>query len=88
MMEEGASGGNPEKPAAADGGSGSVGAGAAAAADPKAALTEDVNGSGAELWKEDSSRMDKSSLGLGVARFTNVEDWKCHCSSCCHVSED
>ena len=67
MMEEGASGGNPEKPAATDDGSGSVGAGAAAAAaaDPKAALTEDVNGSGAELWKEDSSRMDKKQLWIG-----------------------
>ena len=56
MMEEGASGGNPEKPAAADGGSGSGGAGAAAAAaEPKAALTEDVNGSGAELAKGSGS---------------------------------
>ena len=66
MMEEGASGGNPEKPAATDGGSGSVGA--AAAADPKAALTEDVNGSGAELWKEDSSRMDKKQLWIGCCQ--------------------
>ena len=57
MMEEGASAGNPEKPAAVRG-SGSGGAGAAA--EPKAALTEDVNGSGAELWNEDSSRIDKS----------------------------
>ena len=46
MMEEGASGGNPEKPAV-DGGPGSEGGGAAA--EPKAALTEEVNGSGAEL---------------------------------------
>ena len=70
-MEEGASGGNPEKPAAADGGSGSGGAGAAAAAaaaEPKAALTEDVNGSGAELWKEDSSRMDKKQLWIGCCQ--------------------
>ena len=49
MMEEGASGGNPEKPVA-DGGPGSEGVGAAAA-EPKAALTEEVNGSGAELGR-------------------------------------
>ena len=48
MMEEGASGGNPEKPAV-DGGPGSEGGGAAA--EPKAALTEEVNGSGAELGR-------------------------------------
>ena len=46
MMEEGASEGNPGK-AAAVRGSGSGGA-----AEPKAALTEDVKGSGAELWKK------------------------------------
>ena len=48
MMDEGASGGNPERPAV-DGGPGSEGAGAAA--EPKAALTEEVNGSGAELGR-------------------------------------
>ena len=46
MMEEGASEGNPGK-AAAVRGSGSGGA-----AEPKAALTEDGKGSGAELWKK------------------------------------
>ena len=48
MMEEGASEGNAGKAAAVRG----SGSGGARAAEPKAALTEDVKGSGAELWKK------------------------------------